>query len=146
MSEKIPGDRKSPEYIGYLTRQNEYLWGHLEYLDSNVLKIMTAYFAALGLLMANLDRFDSVKLALSMLIIAVTVVFSLSLYRISFLLTSFKKRIRKINEEIHSYYEVGFVEIVPHDYISSKFRTSVVSIFSVILCSASLLAYIFTAQ
>ena len=129
------------KYAAHLSSQFECLWKHLEYQDTYVLKLLSIYFAFSGLFVAKIDLFKVNPAAASILIALVSIVFSILLYRISYLLTELKNNIRQIDIEMHNINGGKFIYSVPNSYVDSKLRTSKISTLAIILFAVAIIAY-----
>lgn len=86
--------------MSHQMNQYEFYCRHLEYQDSNVLKILSIFFSFLGLFIFKIEDFYSHLGLAMMLVFVVGLVFFILLYRTQELISELKKNINKLDENI----------------------------------------------
>ena len=132
-----PSSESKSFYSAHLDNQYTMLWKHLEYLDSNVFKLLNIFFVFSGILVVNIGKFLESPLSSALLVLMVGIVFSVLLYRTSELLTEIKTKIKDIDEEKSKLHKLEKFDSIPEKYMNglrtSKVGWLSISIFTVFM-------------
>jgi hypothetical protein len=115
--------------------QYELVWKNIEYLDSNILKIVSLYGGLIGVFLSKLDSFYDKAYLSSLLILAISLIFILQLKRTASMIEEQVKTLKDIESLIdNNVFKNAFANT-----FSKGLKISSLSIISITLLSVSVI-------
>lgn len=130
----------------HLEKQYEFFTKHLEYHDSNILKILSIYYIFVGVFLARIDNFYCAELTATVLVTIVGLVVAMILHRTSRLLDEFKDRINDIDKAIDSKAKKSISNYYRGFGVHWWQRTSIIGVLFVVVLTFVLVLLLITVD